>query len=130
MSAIKTQDRLIRRLPANKDFTAHLNAITVSQAKKLEPQIGPLVKASDHAIAVVAKSTTSSSRQRQGKTLWIKASHEQEHGILEYRAALEDLLAGKQAAFKTEHTKALNLINASVLLSAKADGLLKISVNY
>jgi hypothetical protein len=129
VTAIKTQDTL-RRLPANKDLNAHLNSITAAQAKKLAPQIGPLVKASDHAIAVVAKSTTSSSHQRQGKALWIKASHEQERGILQYRTALEDLLAGKQAAFKSEHTKALNLIDASVVLSAKADQLLKISVNY
>ena len=86
--------------------------------------------ASRYAIAVVAKSTTSSARQRQGKARWITASKEQERGILEYRTALEALLAGKQAAFKTEHTRALNLIAASLVLSAKADHLLGISVNY
>lgn len=130
VTAIKTQDGVIRRLPANKDLNAHFGSITLTQAKKLEPEIGPLVKATDRAISVVAHATTSSSRQRQGQLEWVKASREQVRGILEYRAALQALLAGKHGAFKTEHAKALKLIGDSVLLSARGDRLLGISINY
>ena len=129
-AAIKAQDGAIRRLPANKQLDAHLlKTTTVPEAKKLVALIGPLITKTDHAIDVVAQSSTTSPAQKNGKTEWVAASRQQVKGILEYRSALEGLIAGNQSVFRAADAKAKKLIAESVIASAKADKLLGISIN-
>jgi hypothetical protein len=128
-TAIKTQDRLVRRTPECKTFNANLNVKTVSKAKKVVPVIEPLEKAAARAVRVVAKASTSSARQRRGKADWIKGSEEVDRGMLEYRTALEDLIAGKQSAFKAIDARAQTLIDKGVTLSSNGDQLIGISIN-
>lgn len=68
VQAIRTQDRIARRTPGFVYLNAHLNTSSETVAKKLVSETGPLVRASRHAIAVVARSSTSSARQRKGKS--------------------------------------------------------------
>jgi hypothetical protein len=129
VTAIKAQDRLVKRTPGFKTLNDNLNVKTVSAAKKAVPVIEPLVKASARAVRVVAKASTSSAQQRQGKADWIKGSEEEDRGLLEYRTALEDLIEGKHSAFKAMDTKAQTLIGKGVTIGSKGDQLLGISIN-
>lgn len=129
VTAIKTQDALVRKMPGFKVYNANLNVKTVMQAKKVVPVIGPLERASARAVGVVEKASTSSAKQRQGKAEWITGAKEENHAALEYRTALQDLISGHRSAFKSEDAKAQTLIRKGVTLSVKADRLLGISIN-
>jgi hypothetical protein len=129
VTVIKTQDALVRRMPDYKTFNENLNVKTVAAAKKVVPIIAPFEKASARATHIVAQASASSAKQRQGKADWVKGSNEADRGILEYLAALKDLIAGNHAAFQTGDAKAQKLIANGVTLGAKGDRLLGISIN-
>lgn len=129
VQVIKSQDKIVRRMPAFAYLNAHLNTSSKAVAKKLVPELGPLVRASTRAIAVVARSSTSSARQQRGKAHWVKGSQEDNTALLQYRSALEDLIASKQAAFKATDARAQKLLAKGVTLSSKGDQLLGLSAN-
>lgn len=129
VAVIKAQDKIIHRMPADRYLNEHLNTSSKPVAEKLAPELGQLYTASQHAVSLVATASTSNARQRQGKADWIKGSREDDRGLLQYRAALRDLIAVDQAAFKREKAISTKTIGAGLILSAKGDKLLRISIN-
>jgi hypothetical protein len=119
----------VRRMPAFAYLNAHLNTSSKAVAKKLVPDLGPLVRASQRAIAVVSLASTPSARQQTRKADWIKGSREDNTALLQYRSALQDLIAGKQSAFKATDAKTQALLAKGVTLSSKGDKLLGLSAN-
>jgi hypothetical protein len=124
VTAIKTQDAIIKRAPGYKVLTGQVKPKTKAQALKFVADLTKLEKVSAHAVDVVAASSTTDAKQREGKRLWVQGSREQNRGILDLHAALRDLLIGKTAAFKTESVKSAKALVAGTKLGIKGDKLL------
>jgi hypothetical protein len=124
VTAIKTQDAVIRHAPGFKVLSGKVKPKTRAQAVKFVADLTKLEKISAHAVDVVAASSTTSAKQRAGKQLWVKGSREQNRGILDLHAALRDELVGKTAASKTEAVKAAKALLAGTKLGVKGDKLL------
>jgi hypothetical protein len=124
VTAIKTQDAIIKRAPGFKELSGQVKPKTKAQAVKFIADLTKIEKISAHAVDVVAASSTTSAKQREGKQLWVKGSREQNRGILEFHTALVDAVDQKSAAFKTEFLKATKSFTAGTRLGIKGDKLL------
>ena len=123
VSAIKTQDKLIRRSPAYKDLQ-HFDVKTKGQAKTLLKSFPALEREADHAATVVAAASTDSVRQRRGQRDWVAGMREGARGIGQFDTAIKDVLAGRKATAKREAIKAEKTIKAGNALGSKGDKLL------
>jgi hypothetical protein len=128
VTAIRTQDAIIKRAPGYKVLSGQVKPKTKAQAIKFVADLTKLEKVSTHAVDVVAASSTTSAKQREGKRLWVKGSRGQNRGILDLHAALRDELIGKTAASKTEAVKAAKAFAAGTKLGIKGDKLLGLPV--
>jgi hypothetical protein len=124
VTAIKTQDAIIKRAPGFKELSGKFKPKTKAQAEKFVADLVKLEKVSAHAVDVVAASSTTSAKQREGKQLWVRGSREENRGILEFHTALQDLIDHKTAEFKTDYVKAAKALVAGAKLGSKGDKLL------
>jgi hypothetical protein len=122
--AIKAQDKVINQSPGSADLNHLKKLSTRAQAKKLVVDLTKLEKTAAHAITVVARSSTTSAQQQQGKADWLKGSREQDRGIRQLTVALKDVLAGNKTAAKAQSQKALKTLLAGTELGIKGDKLL------
>lgn len=128
VKAIRAQDKIIGKSPV---WKALQNPPTTAAGfEQLIAEVPALVKAGDHAIAVVSKSTTTSAKQRAGKQDWLKGSRQQLQGLNEAQTALTDLFAGNATTAQTELAKAVQDVAAGTKLSTKGDKLLGLPQSY
>jgi hypothetical protein len=123
VTAIKTQDRVIKRSPAYKDLQ-HIDVKTKAQARMLLKSFSTLRREADHAASVVAAASTSGARQKQGQRDWVNGAREFASGLGEFLTGFNDLRAGKTADAKRELLKADKTLKAGNALGSKGDKLL------
>ncbi len=128
VTAIKAQDKIISKTIGYKELNGKIQAKTPAQARRLITNLDKLEKISAHSVDIVAASTASSAKQREGKQDWIKGSREQNRGLLQLDAALKDVLDKKVAAFKREYPKAIKTFAAGTKLGIKGDKLLGLPI--
>lgn len=123
VTAIKSQDKLIKRSPAYKELQ-HFDVKTKTQARTLLKSFSALQREADHAASVVAAASTSSARQKSGRRDWVNGMREGARGIGQFDTGIKDLLAGKKTDAKREVVKAEKTLKAGNALGSKGDKLL------
>ena len=88
-TAIKTQDRIIRRSPEYAKLK-NISIQTPAEAAPVIKALGALHASLEHAATVVSKSSTTSARQRTGRGEWVAAARQLAHGLSQLQAALRD----------------------------------------
>jgi hypothetical protein len=123
VTAIKAQDRVIKRSPAYKDLQ-RVDVKTKAQARTLLRSFSALRREADQAATVVAAASTSNARQKQGQRDWVHGAREFANGLGEFDAGFRDLAAGKTADAKRELLKAERTLKAGNALGSRGDKLL------
>jgi hypothetical protein len=123
VTAIKSQDKVIKRSPAYKELQ-HFDVKTKTQARTLLKSFSALQREADHAASVVAAASTSSARQKSGQRDWVNGMREGARGIGQFETGIKDLLAGKKTDAKQEVVRAEKTLKAGNALGSKGDKLL------